>query len=162
MGPPPFGDGNTSNPVAIGSAFVHLQWGHRLSAMETRESHNKYVHGEVAFNGATAFRRWKRESPILSTYTVRWPSMGPPPFGDGNLNRCCHSSASNYSFNGATAFRRWKRGPSGNGRTWSFNLQWGHRLSAMETSSSSSSSRREITLQWGHRLSAMETSQMEA
>ena len=38
-------------------------------------------------------------------------------------------------------------------------LQWGHRLSAMETiSSSRMSPSHPISLQWGHRLSAMETS----
>ena len=36
-------------------------------------------------------------------------------------------------------------------------LQWGHRLSAMETPQSKTGSYAGAWLQWGHRLSAMET-----
>ena len=60
--------------------------------------------------------------------------MGPPPFGDGNKTwsvRC-------------TPFSR--------------ALQWGHRLSAMETGQLRFTLQRIVLwLQWGHRLSAMET-----
>ena len=38
-----------------------LQWSHRLPAMETRE-YPAVAHNETAFNGATAFRRWKRQT----------------------------------------------------------------------------------------------------
>ena len=54
--------------------LLPLQWGHRLSAMETLR-----ILGAVA-NGATAFRHG-------NTPGQRPASMGPPPFGDGNL-RC--------------------------------------------------------------------------
>ena len=85
-----------------------LQWGHRLSAMETG-----YAHGGLEQAAAA--------------------SMGPPPFGDGNglcprwtgAGRCC--------FNGATAFRRWKQVPASRNTRPTGSLQWGHRLSAMET-----------------------------
>ena len=60
MGPPPFGDGNNHNDDTTALIHLVLQWGHRLSAMETVEKDGdfKYQHG---FNGATAFRRWKQE-----------------------------------------------------------------------------------------------------
>ena len=82
-----------------------LQWGHRLSAMETR------------FNGATAFRRWKRVRLCL-TRLLQWghrlsametspkrkgrwvqiiASMGPPPFGDGNEAKAVKKAADKAS-----------------------------------------------------------------
>ena len=95
LGPPPFGDGNRASLAWLTS----LQWGHRLSAMETSVLHTPFSRRPslgYCFNGATAFRRWKPAQ-------VRLASMGPPPFGDGNapLNMI-------RRFNGATAFRRWK------------------------------------------------------
>ena len=35
MGPPPFGSGNYSALTGSGFALAALQWGHRLSAVET-------------------------------------------------------------------------------------------------------------------------------
>ena len=59
--------------------------------------------------------------------------MGPPPFGDGNE-------------------------PGYSGRCGGcVLLQWGHRLSAMETGRSTQPTEAARILQWGHRLSAMET-----
>ena len=63
------------------------------------------------------------------------PSMGPPPFGDGNQSRDARLSSGCRPFNGATAFRRWKPVPRRPSVVWMPSLQWGHRLSAMETSS---------------------------
>ena len=83
--------------------------------------------------------------------------MGPPPFGDGNANSGLPSIGGAKSFNGATAFRRWKLCEQCNNwscKTW---LQWGHRLSAMETSLRNPCCWQVAVLQWGHRLSAMET-----
>ena len=95
------------------------------------------------FNGATAFRRWKRvPAQVRPGGTSSVPSMGPPPFGDGNCTRgpCKYY----HAFNGATAFRRWKRerrevhraidtiGPSMGPPP--FKHPAGHRLSAMEPS----------------------------
>ena len=84
MGPPPFGDGNSSvlshsrvvsstlqwghrlsametgyEPAVGLYTVVQLQWGHRLSAMETSKSLWTISTREECFNGATAFRRWK-------------------------------------------------------------------------------------------------------
>ena len=58
MGPPPFGDGN-DELLATSSLENILQWGHRLSAMETTMDR-------------------------VAESLVMIPSMGPPPFGDGN------------------------------------------------------------------------------
>ena len=109
------------------------------------------------FNGATAFQRWKRE-PTWRKPKSNVPSMGPPPFSDGNHYNHGQEAKKWKAFNGATAFQRWKldtaaldakiaeypsMGPppfsDGNIKKldsqdkihWA--LQWGHRLSAMET-----------------------------
>ena len=81
IGPPPSGDGNPQQRIRVQA--TSLQWGHRLSAMET---------GKVA--EITVDR-------VLA-------SMRPPPFGDGNSVWPPRSSGTASSFNGATAFRRWK------------------------------------------------------
>ena len=84
MGPPPFGGGNL---VQRFPRFRHqspLQWGHRLSAVETRNISCQLLQGRTA-------------------------SMGPPPFGGGNLPRPMAGLGCLGRFNGATAFRRWKR-----------------------------------------------------
>ena len=60
-------------------------------------------------------------------------SMGPPPFGGGNVVDRLLGLPRVSGFNGATAFRRWKPATfDGIGGTQSL-LQWGHRLSAVET-----------------------------
>ena len=131
MGPPPFGDGKgrgTARPRPRSRCFngatafrrwkvleralqtattLVLQWGHRLSAMESR--------------------RHRPAGPAC-----REASMGPPPFGDGKAQSSRGRSYSPACFNGATAFRRWK---DAYGWSWELvrdALQWGHRLSAME------------------------------
>ena len=131
MGPSPFGDGNRglrgrrnrrtpgfngatafrrwkpTEPSQALPLLAPLQWGHRLSAMET-----------------VGFRRRPQRG--------RNASMGPPPFGDGNSNTMCRHPHSPCSFNGPPPF--------GDGNVASREtlivttlLQWGHRLSAMET-----------------------------
>ena len=60
--------------------------------------------------------------------------MGPPPFDGGNAGAHPLLPLTSERFNGATAFRRWKlRERAGWGRG-SAKLQWGHRLSTVETS----------------------------
>ena len=88
-----------------------LQWGHRLSAMETGSERPGPPTGIChSFNGATAFRRWKLgECPRRRTMHHVIASMGPPPFGDGNYTNASDAGPSTWTcFNGATAFRRWK------------------------------------------------------
>ena len=108
MGPPPFGDGNEASPRRRFITNTCLQWGHRLSAMETRHV-------------------------FLGRFGRSLPSMGPPPFGDGNISQCTAFINRMGTFNGATAFRRWKLSYIRSARPPELNLQWGHRLSAMET-----------------------------
>ena len=108
MGPPPFGDGNVNGTAYRFSVRAVLQWGHRLSAMET---------------GTDCAR--------ITADT--WASMGPPPFGDGNAHALLAAHQIATGFNEATAFRRWKQQPCLRVLRFISALQWGHRLSAMET-----------------------------
>ena len=156
MGPPPFGGGNLVTAMVLVQS-VSLQWGHRLSAVETvRLKSRRCVIDQLqwghrlsaveticwgqslrrncrCFNGATAFRRWK-------------PPWTPP---------ACSIPAG--SFNGATAFRRWKQHLEELGAVEVAELQWGHRLSAVETRTANLEPTYDGELQWGHRLSAVET-----
>ena len=90
-------------------SWFGLQWGHRLSAMETSWAWGLAAWTWWSFNGATAFRRWKPAQHPVPRCAGAIPSMGPPPFGDGNWT---HRE---------TDLRVTR------------DLQWGHRLSAMET-----------------------------
>ena len=45
-----------------GGNIAPLQWGHRLSAMETSSPPTRATRSTGCFNGATAFRRWKLAS----------------------------------------------------------------------------------------------------
>ena len=107
MGPPPFGDGNAPETPGWWSVSVvldaesKLQWGHRLSAMET----GLLSMGDTVqcFNGATAFRRWKLESRMVTV-------------GFNELQWGHRLSAMETRYGVHT-----ERGPS----------QWGHRLSAI-------------------------------
>ena len=132
MGPPPFSDGNPANgQVAIGNGhrfngatafqrwkLVHirlepnpddpLQWGHRLSAMETSCLGRRCWPGPTSFNGATAFQRWKQKSDVaawIDDYALQW---GHRLSAMETRRSCCRPSPGLPSFNGATAFRRWK------------------------------------------------------
>ncbi len=86
-----------------------LQWSHSLSAMETCLSPAPATMPTLSFNGATAFRPWKRRN-------------------QGN-----HPDARLPPFNGATAFRPWKLTKPMVNIHVSIVLQWSHSLSAMET-----------------------------
>ena len=146
MGPPPFGSGNERSAQYLSGAVKTLQWGHRLSAVETRWPRRNTPQSPPSFNGATAFRQWKHQGrPGTKPRTRRfngatafrqWKLYQADAIGHRlsawKLGHC-------QSFNGATAFRQWKRpafphvgtismGPPGIGV-----LQWGHRLSAVET-----------------------------
>ena len=86
-------------------------------------------------------------------------SMGPPPFGDGKGHYFASCSSTYASFNGATAFRRWKASANPILLRSAYALQWGHRLSAMESWPKPDGGwlQDRLLLQWGHRLSAMES-----
>ena len=122
MVPPPFGDGNplfnSERPAASSNG--------------------------TAFNGATAFQRWKRRLAVNLYLLVSsgLPSMGPPPFSDGNF-----VDAAIADFYGRVPIPSMGPPPFSDGNTSGMsqsarrnrqmvNLQWGHRLSAMETRAS--------------------------
>ena len=123
-------------------SYPGLQWGHRLSAMETVQAIRVLHRPSMG-----PFRR-----PVIQYPTS--PSMGPPPFGDGNYR---------ISFNGATAFRRWKQRPPDSTPSM-FSAM---RNTIRQLSSGPPFGDGNLTvpvlfvlygiLQWGHRLSAMET-----
>ena len=107
MGPPPFGSGNVVIERNAGGRALLLQWGHRLSAVETinAEAGTNFRGG---FNGATAFQQWKP-----GTIRIR--------------------ATNSAGFNGATAFQQWKHDVEKTYHMKVYALQWGHRLSAVET-----------------------------
>ena len=133
MGPPPFSDGNPQSR-RMGRPSISLQWGHRLSAMETRSRLGRPP-VFLTFNGATAFQRWKLSGSIpavMMLVSLQWghrlSAMETPVTPQGQVEPVDL-------------------------------LQWGHRLSAMETITTPTSWNGTTTLQWGHRLSAMETAE---
>ena len=156
MGPLPFGGGNHKYGIRGVEHFASLQWGHRLSVVETQPG----PPGGVA---------------LMPT------SMGPPPFGGGNSTRTARGSCSDAHFNGATAFRWWKlrltRWPGPictdfNGATafrwWKRNRQDRGRASRLPSMGPPPFGGGNLAygtdidaalppLQWGHRLSVVET-----
>ena len=111
---------------------MKLQWGHRLSAMETRMDSRE--------RSKPMKLQWGHRLSAMET-CIAWrgtgvgndASMGPPPFGDGNRWPGMLTAATRPRFNGATAFRRWKLRQIKTVLFFLAQLQWGHRLSAMET-----------------------------
>ena len=158
MEPPPFGDGN-GKARGISSCFAFwLQWSHRLSAMETRDATSSRPSPGRRFNGATAFRRWKRLMSVTTSTRselLQWSHRLSAMETSSKASGTCSSWG---GFNGATAFRRWKPGRRG---------QFGphHIRASMEPppfgdgnmTGEVSSARTTSALQWSHRLSAMET-----
>ena len=131
MGPPPFGSGNS---------HTHIRLDRQLAR----------------FNGATAFRQWKRREPTERRDLFRGFN-GATAFRQWKRGRRPWLLATSPGFNGATAFRQWKLGSlisTGHLTAW---LQWGHRLSAVETATLTNLVVQINGLQWGHRLSAVET-----
>ncbi len=146
-----------------GSSWVYtlalglLQWGHRISTMESLGGARVLAPGVKAAMGPPPFGdgkwkdgttwqvahimlQWGHRLSAMERRRGRHPrrlageaSMGPPPFGDGKGH----------------LYRR-------DGTRFT-TLQWGHRLSAMESSMLRSYMSLVRELQWGHRLSAMES-----
>ena len=108
MGPPPFSDGNDDGWILRSAIVWHLQWGHRLSAMETCRSRRVTSGYQLPSMGPPPFGDGNVLSPSLGVASIVSASMGPPPFGDGNFFQSYASSGWPLCFNGATAFRRWK------------------------------------------------------
>ena len=157
MGPPPFDGGNEQRGQGVRRAARASMGpppfdGGNAACPSLPKSHAR------RFNGATAFRRWKPRA------GRRTPT------------------SSHAGFNGATAFRRWKQMAIPYTSAAPVVLQWGHRLSTVETdghtlhqrgagcasmgpppfdggnrSTGLPLSSTPCTLQWGHRLSTVET-----
>ena len=88
-------------------SMTTLQWGHRLSAMESLILRTGLALLVIASMGPPPFGDGKPGVGILSRIPLG-ASMGPPPFGDGKRRRAFRSTGRGPGFNGATAFRRWK------------------------------------------------------
>ena len=136
-----------------------LQWGHDLSAVETRSTSGIGPKPSTGFNGATTFQPWK-----------------PTELGD-----CRAAFEFSTGFNGATTFQPWKPGVGKTSLALTAELQWGHDLSAVETALTAfldyggldasmgprpfsrgnpglnKAGKPIAKLQWGHDLSAVET-----
>ena len=111
-----------------------------------------------SFNGATAFRPWKRRCRQQREGHPLTPSMEPQPFGHGNFQEYKGPVPFRIAFNGATAFRPWKPSSSMGISQTMCCLQWSHSLSAMETPRTFGEALLDhMDLQWSHSLSAMET-----
>ena len=131
MGPTPFGDGDLGQCARANVPAFLLQWGHRLSAMEIIVDTAYPCWSCARFNGATAFRRWRSSCRAPADpggqasmgpppfgdgdmLKARWQtrqgaaSMGPPPFGDGDRQDSRAFGVCAPRFNGATAFRQWR------------------------------------------------------
>ena len=118
MGPPPFGSGNVLSECL----------GHRTSD------------GRASM-GPPPFGSGNRLNPPRGQDLDGRASMGPPPFGSGNIvlvSRRQPYLAVPKRFNGATAFRQWKHMLTSSLAFQMNELQWGHRLSAVETAHSES------------------------
>ena len=117
-----------------------------------------------------------------STKTAPPLSMGPTPFSVGYFNSDEITATIHTGFNGANAFQRWIHSVIGSLVSWALSLQWGQRLSALDTGGLHDESRLRraasmgptpfsvgyppisddgmgipTTLQWGQRLSALDT-----
>ena len=132
MGPPPFSDGNLLYQNWDLVVLTFLQWGHRLSAMETGGDAVRDVPDIRPSMGPPPFSDGNRHL-LPAPGAGRGPSMGPPPFSDGNRGTSWSLTLQTAAFNGATAFQRWKLLGVSSLETNVRYLQWGHRLSAMET-----------------------------
>ena len=110
-----------------------LQWGHRLSAMDTGFRPRRRSPRPVASMGPPPFSDGYCTKCFFTGQRRPLASMGPPPFSDGYRSISTTSRPRTTCFNGATAFRRWIRQLHLMGTSSPYTLQWGHRLSAMDT-----------------------------
>ena len=109
MGPPPFGERNvahvpgrlrrasgfngaaafrraeSSGPEPGAATSCPLQWGRRLSASGIPRQLGRSRMLLRRFNGAAAFRRAELSAVALVSVVVTLASMGPPPFGERNI-----------------------------------------------------------------------------
>ena len=101
-----------------------FQWGQRLSALETGHPYARYRAGARA-------------------------SMGPTPFSVGYKTTPKPPSTSARCFNGANAFQRWILGLILAVMAFPVTLQWGQRLSALDTMSNRPGYKRAVSASMG-------------
>ena len=94
MGPPPFGGGNISYRTSATAHMWRLQWGHRLSAVETRIAEEYHCAQRTASMGPPPFGGGNTTMLIYTKPKFAIASMGPPPFGGGNRYLCLYSELS--------------------------------------------------------------------
>ncbi len=161
---------------------ILLQWGHRLTSVETREDCG-FSAGKHRFNGATDLHRWKRcwasdrilyelllqwghrltsvETEYITYYHKRFDtaSMGPPTYIGGNsMASICHTN-NGYLLQWGHRLTSVETALRSSGvKPCLWMLQWGHRLTSVETGQSKHQHRPQKQLQWGHRLTSVETS----
>ena len=108
MGPSPFSDGNQGAPHHHIDDQLGLQWGHRLSAMETTGTRTQCQDQGRRFNGAIAFQRWKPVTHAggqIQTGQLQW---GHRLSAMETYSFASSRGGTSASFNGAIAFQRWK------------------------------------------------------
>ena len=103
MGPPAFAGGNHFLAAGIRQTTM-LQWGHRLSPVETSQPLYCQTDSLVRFNGATGFRRWKLLLSTACRVDFAQASMGPPAFAGGNAIRGWASERVSAASMGPPAF----------------------------------------------------------
>ncbi len=103
-----------------------------LSDGKSRVSHWT-ASSAAGFNGAIASQRWKEAADLAPVLVGGHASMVPSPLSDGKAPSSREALPTPASFNGAIASQRWKE------LDWFIRselipqLQWCHRLSAMES-----------------------------
>ena len=195
--------------AATGKSAEHsrfLQWGHNVLAVESNGGSYAAVKPST-FNGATTYSLWKVSASLSLMMSQYSPSMGPQRTRCGKGGGLNNYEARRAPFNGATTYSLWKAVPviviclatalpsMGPQRTRCGkpckckefkepeNLQWGHNVLAVESSSNtaagdppdltfngattyslwkevgiSGSDQPIFCLQWGHNVLAVESS----
>ena len=157
MGPPPFGDGNGAGLDPKHPANIASMGPPPFGDGNRTEGVDDPIPTGYASMGPPSFGDGNGAVVVVLLDLDDAASMGPPPFGDGNALMLGAWEYNSPGFNGATAFRRWKLLSTTPRHIIVDPLQWGHRLSAMETNQTPTAEALGFLLQWGHRLSAMET-----
>ncbi len=132
MGPPPFGDGKDHAIASTTLTPIPLQWGHRLSAMERPSAPRAKASVLAASMGPPPFGDGKVGTQRGLQLTSP-ASMGPPPFGDGKERKIAAAVQPALASMGPPPFGDGKLPGWVTSWTLSAALQWGHRLSAMES-----------------------------
>ena len=94
-------------------ARLSLQWGHGLSAVETRAGGTGGSEGMMALQWGHGLSAVETRFAGYRSRFSRSASMGPRPFSRGNTPRAPSATPSLSGFNGATAFQPWKRTDEG-------------------------------------------------